>query len=202
MKELKLNSQTFVTVLQQALEVLRRGGTVVYPTETSYGLGADYFNPRAVQKIYRIKARPQKQSLPVLVPDMVTASSLVKFDEKSRRWAMKYWPGPLTLILPFSHHKWQKHFDICLALRVSSHPFASSLAIQLGHPLVATSANISGQGDCYSPAQVTKQFKGKKYQPDLFINAGNLPRRKPTTVIRCDLDKPQVIRQGELKIKI
>lgn len=202
MQELKLTAKNYVQVLQAALEVVRGGGTIVYPTETSYGLGADYYNSRAVKKIYLIKRREARQPLPVLVSDLVSASSLVEFTEKSRRLAAKYWPGPLTLILPFSHQKWQKHFDKYLALRVSSHPFASSLTINLGHPLVATSANISGQGDCYTPTEVRRQFKGQKYQPDLFINGGTLPRRRPTSIVKCDADKYEIVRQGELKIKI
>ena len=138
MKEVKLSSANRASVLQEALEVIRGGGVVVYPTETSYGLGADFYNARVVDKIYNIKNRARKFPLPVLVSDLVYATSLVDFSESARRMAGKYWPGPLTLVLPFKYCKWQEHCDDFLALRVSSHPFAKDLVTILGSPLVST----------------------------------------------------------------
>lgn len=202
MKEIKLTSKNYVQVLEKSLEVIRAGGTVIYPTETSYGLGGDYYNPKAVAKIYKIKGRDKKDPLPVLVPDLVSASYLVKFNEKSRRLALEHWPGPLTLVLPFNHNGWQPHFSKCLALRVSKHPFANALTINLGHPLVATSANITGLGDCYTAQDIRRQFKNRKVLPDLFINAGKLAKKKPTTIVKCDGSEAVIVRQGELKIKI
>ncbi len=202
MKEIKLTAQNFVTTLQAALEVLRAGGVIVFPTETSYGLGADYYNAQAVKKVYQIKKREAGKPLSVLVPDLVAATYLTRFTPRARALAMQNWPGPLTLVLPFVHKRWQKHFSQYLALRVSSHHFANSLTINLGRPLVATSANISGQGDCYSPADVQRQFKGSGPRPALFINAGTLPRRRPTTIIKCDEHGLKLLRQGELKVAI
>lgn len=202
MKELKLTAKNYVTVLQQTLEVLRAGGVIVFPTETSYGLGADYYNAQAVKKVYQIKKRAAGKPLSVLVPDLVSASYLTKFTSQARQLALENWPGPLTLVLPFQHQRWQKHFSKYLALRVSSHHFANSLTINLGRPLVATSANISGQGDCYTASDIRAQFRGHKRQPDLFINAGTLPRRKPTTIIKCDERGLELLRQGELKVAI
>lgn len=202
MEEIKLNKNNFVTVLQKSLEVLRRGGVIVFPTETSYGLGADYYNPQAVRRVYKIKEREAGKPLSVLVPDLVSALALTKFTAQARALALAHWPGPLTLVLPFLHRRWQKHFHSSLALRVSSHAFAHSLTINLGRPLVATSANVSGQGDCYSAAQVRTQWRGRLAQPDLFINAGTLPRRRPSTIVKCDERGAQILRQGELKVKI
>lgn len=202
MKEIKLTKSNFATTLQAALEVLRRGGTVIYPTETAYGLGADYYNTQAIAKIYQIKKREKNKPLSVLVPDIVSANSLVKFDTKTAELASQYWPGPLTIVLPFMHAHWQKHFTDTLAVRVSSHPFAQSLVLDFGHPLVTTSANISGLGNCFSPAEIKKQFKGQRKLPDLFINAGVLPRRPASTIVGCDDKGLCILRQGEIKVKI
>lgn len=200
MIEIKLTKQNHTTVLQTALEVLNSGGTIIYPTETSYGLGADYYNAGAVNKVYEIKQRDKKNPLPVLIPDLTTASAIVEFSEEAYRLALEYWPGPLTLILPFKQHDWQKHFSEHLAMRISSHQFANDLVMNLGRPLVSTSANLSKQGDCYSPTEIKKQFAKSKLKPDLFINAGVLDKKLPTTIIKFTNNKSTVLRQGELKI--
>ena len=201
MKELKLSNDNRVNVLQVALEVIRGGGVVVYPTETSYGLGADFYNARAIDKVYNVKNRARKFPLPVLVSDLVYATSLVDFSESARRLAGKYWPGPLTLVLPFKYCKWQEHCDDFLALRVSSHPFARDLAVTMGSPLVATSANIATTGDSYSASDIKKQFDNAPVKPDLFINAGALPKNPPSTIIKFFNNQMEVLRQGSLKIK-
>lgn len=201
MEEIKLDLKNRVEVLQRALEVLQKGGTVVYPTETSYGLGCDFYNDKAMRKIYRIKNRSKKFPLSVIIPDIVAASYLVEFNQKARYLAFENWPGPLTLILPYKYCKYQKECDDFLALRVSSHPLAADLASNFGKPIVATSANISGQPDAYNPQTIRKYFQNAKYQPDLFINAGVLPKRQTSTIVKFDAEaKSSIIRQGDIKI--
>ncbi len=202
MKEVKLTNDNYVKILQEALEILRDGGVVIYPTETSYGLGCDYYNAEAVGKVYKIKQRDKNKPLSVLVPDLISASSLVQFSDKARRLALEYWPGPLTLVLPFNHSDWKEHFSDYLALRVSNHPFANSLTINLGHPIVATSANISDEANCYTPEEIKKYFSTGELAPDLFINAGELPKCLASTIIKFKDGKGKILRQGELKIKL
>ncbi|RJQ34751.1 threonylcarbamoyl-AMP synthase [Candidatus Parcubacteria bacterium] len=202
MKEIKLEENNRLQILQEALEVLRAGGTIVYPTETSYGLGGDFFDIKVIEKINKIKQRGQDKHLSVIVPDFVYAISLVTFTNTARRLATEHWPGPLTLVLPYKYHELNAHSDDYLALRVSSHPFASSLSINLGNPLVATSANISVTGDNYDPENILEQFSRAKLKPDLFINAGKLPQTPPSTIIKVIGDKAEVLRQGGIKIAI
>jgi L-threonylcarbamoyladenylate synthase len=202
MEEIILNKDNKAQVLQLALEVLSKGGIIVYPTETSYGLGCDFYNTKAREKIYKIKKRDKKSPLSVIVPDIVAASYLVDFSDASRRLALENWPGPLTLILPYKYCKLQEHCDDYLALRVSSHPIADDLANNFGKPIVATSANISNSSDCYTPEDVKEQFQDSKIKPDLFINDGKLPRRSASTIIKFVGDKGEIIRQGDIKIKI
>lgn len=202
MQEIILNSTNRIEILQTALAVLQNDGVIVYPTETSYGLGADFFSAKAVQKIYQIKGRDQSKRLPVVVSDFVYASSLVDFCPQARQLASQYWPGPLTLVLPFKHHHWQEHFDRFLALRVSSYSLARELASLLACPLTATSANISDNEPAYTIDSIRQQFANSKYQPDLFINVGDLLTQAPTTMIKCVNDKLEILRQGALEINL
>jgi L-threonylcarbamoyladenylate synthase len=175
----------------------------VYPTETAYGLGADFFSPRAYRSIFAIKYRDSKKVLPVIVPDMQYATTLVEFTPQASRLAAEYWPGPLTLVLPFLYKKqYEYHTDPYLALRVSSHPFAASLARAFGKPLIATSANTSGGSVCYTVADVLRQFEDNRSQPDLLIDSGELPQALPSTIIKIGRDSTEVIRNGSIHIPV
>lgn len=202
MKEIKLDKENKIQVLQTAIEVLQAGGVIVYPTETSYGLGCDFYNKQACDKIYVIKQRDKNNPLPVIVPDVVAASYLVDFSENSRRLALEYWPGPLTLVLPYKYCKLQNHCDDYLALRVSNHPLARELAVHFGKPIVSTSANVSTHLSCYTPEEIRKEFKDLKIKPDLFINAGKLPKHQASTIVKVVKDQVKILRQGDIKIKI
>jgi len=125
----------------------------------------------------------------------------LKAKEEAKKLALKYWPGPLTLVLPFKYCKWQGHCDDYLALRISNHPFASDLVCSFGHPIVSTSANISEKGDCYDPEKIKEQFEAEKFKPDLFISAGKLPIKLPSTIVKFDKEA-KILRQGEIKVDI
>ncbi|MCD4761219.1 L-threonylcarbamoyladenylate synthase [bacterium] len=131
MQEIKLTDENQPEVLQKTLEVLKNGGVIIYPTETSYGMGCDFYNKEAVDKIYQIKQRDKSKPLPVLVSSLTQAGTLVDFSEDAERLALEFWPGPLTLVLPFRYCYLQQHCDDYLALRVSSHVFASNLVSSL-----------------------------------------------------------------------
>ncbi len=199
MKIIKYAPEKKASILAEALVVLLSGGTVVYPTETAYGLGADFFSPRAYRSIFSIKYRDAKKALPVIVPDLEYATTLVEFSPQASKLAAEYWPGPLTLVLPFRYGKeYEYHTDPYLALRVSSHPIAASLAQAFGKPLIATSANASGKAVCYSADDVIRQFESSRSQPDLVIDAGMLPEAPPSTIVKVDRDSLEVIRNGSI----
>lgn len=202
MREIKLTKNTKIDALQAAIEVLGQGGVIIYPTETSYGLGCDFYNQEACEKVYNIKKRDKKSPLPVIIPDLIAATYLVDFPSQARKLASEYWPGPLTLVLSYKYCKIHHHSDDYLALRVSSHPFARALSVNFGTPIVSTSANISQEPNCYSPQDIKKQFKNSKLKPDLFINAGTLPPSKPSTIIKFVNNKGQILRLGEINIKL
>lgn len=189
------------SIIAEALTVLLSGGTIIYPTETSYALGADFFSPGACRRIYKMKFRDETKPLPVLVPDVTYAHTLVKFSRISERLASEHWPGPLTLVLPFLYKKhWSHHGSDFLALRVSSHPFAFTLAKAFGGPLVSTSANISGVEPGYNVESVMNQLQESFMKPDLVINAGTLKSTPPSTIVKDENGRLTVLRKGPISI--
>lgn len=199
MEEIKLNSKNRIAVLQKALEVLNNGGVIVYPTETSYGLGGDFFDQRVVNKIYKIKQRDKNKALPVLVPDLQTASSLVEFSPLAAALARKYWPGPLTLVLPYRYCDWHACHQDSLAMRISSFIWTKNLVELFGKPLISTSFNLSSKAAAYQVKEIKRYLELLNIQPDLFINAGNLPKNLASTIIKVNKDNSwELLRQGEI----
>jgi L-threonylcarbamoyladenylate synthase len=208
-------------IISTAVKMLKQGGVLVYPTETAYALGCDWTNERAKNKIYKIKGRRTSKKLPVIVADFKMAKKYGKFNAISEVLAKKYWPGPLTLVLKIKRSEINPprfaRFDELarraergrvdrrsadLAMRISSHKIARSLAKRLGKPIVATSANISGQGHCYSVKEVLVQFKANKVKPDLILDVGRLKNIKPSTIVRVVGNQVKVLRQGPVVVII
>jgi len=203
MQVIKITSINFNQSVKNAILVLKRGGVIAYPTETAYGLGADFLNPVAVRKVYQIKGRDYKKPLSVIVSSLAMAKRFVKFNRLSLALVKKYWPGPLTLILNFQLSILNE-FKIdnykTLGLRISSNKLATLIVKKFGRPITATSANISGKGECFLAKEVVNQFKNRKYQPDLIIDAGKLPKKRMSTIVRITNNQIEVLRQGSVKI--
>ena len=177
---------------------MQQGGVLVYPTETAYGLGCDWTNKKAKEKIYKIKGRAASKKLPVIVAELKMAKKYAKFDAVSEKLAKKYWPGALTLVLERSEIRDQRLED--LAMRVSSNKIASLLSKKLGKPLVSTSANVSGKGNCYSVEEILNQFKNKRYKPDLILDVGKLKKVKSSTIVKVEREKIKILRKGSVNI--
>ena len=197
MKILKVNKNN----LEMTVKILRSNGIVVYPTETAYGLGADPFNSEAVRKIYQIKARSFNKPLPLIADNLKTVERFFVLNKKEKELAKKFWPGPLTLILKTQLAR-RKEFgrQKKIAVRVSSDKIARNLAKNFGGLIISTSANVSGAGEYYSASAVAKQFKNKKFQPDIILDAGVLKKVKPSTIVKVKNVKIKIIRQGEIWI--
>jgi L-threonylcarbamoyladenylate synthase len=216
MKIIKLEKNKRSDIINEAVKVLKNGGVIAYPTETAYGLGADFFKLKSIKKVYQIKGRDYKKPLSVIVSNLSMAKKLVKFNKTSLDLAKKYWPGPLTLVLKDTRYKHlfvfaQSRQDTnksqilnskiqTLGLRVSSNELATAIVKKFGGPITATSANVSGKGECYTVDQIIKQFRNKKNKPDLVINAGRLPKKKVSTIVKCLDDKIVVLRNGDIKV--
>ena len=171
--------------IREAVLVLKRGGLVVYPTETAYALGCDAKNARAMKRIYGVKGREPKKLLPVIAASMEMAERIGHMTLDARVLACMYWPGPLTLVLGK------------VAVRVSPHPVAHALALAFGRPIVSTSANRSGEPTKYDVVGILGDLGTT---PDLVLDAGTLKPNPPSTIVRCTEKGNEVLRQGAIKL--
>lgn len=193
-------TKDYSLVIAEAVDILKQGGTVVYPTDTVYGIGCNALDEFAVRHIFDIKERSSKP-LPVIARDMQWVEELVHLDERTRKLAAKFWPGKFTLVLPKK--------DIVppivttglpnVGIRIPDFVFTDKLLAAFGFPLVATSANISGQGATGDINKIIDSFKDKPRRPDLVIDAGVLPPSNPSIIIDCSTEKPKVLRIGPSK---
>jgi L-threonylcarbamoyladenylate synthase len=184
--------------LSAAVQVLKGGDVIVFPTETLYGLGADALNDAAVEKVFQLKGRDPRNPIPVLVADQKMLHTLVaKKPTVAQKLMDRYWPGPLTLVLPG-----RKNIPkpLCnptggVGVRISSQPIAALLIKGLGRPLTATSANPSGK----EPARTLQE--AKTYFADrveLFVDGGTLTSKSGSTVVEVIEDNVKVVREGEI----
>ncbi|MEA2065290.1 MAG: L-threonylcarbamoyladenylate synthase [Patescibacteria group bacterium] len=192
------NAKQTSEAINSAVKILKNNGVAVFPTETAYGLAADFTDKIAVKKIFKIKKRGRNKLLPIIISDFKMAKKYFNFNKNSLILAKKYWPGPLTLIL----NKKGQNKGKGVAVRVSNNKFANQLSKKLGKPITATSANISRENLCYNIFDVIKQMRQNKVKPNIFLDIGILPKNPPSTIIDArDEKKIKIIRQGEIKIK-
>lgn len=179
--------------------LLQKGGTIVYPTETAYGLGGDAFSKKAIAAIQKIKGRSKKKPLPVICASRQMAEKIAKFSPIARELAKKHWPGPLTLVLKKkSSASTLAGNKKTIAIRVSASKIARELSHIINAPIISTSANLSGKGECYSVSCVLKQLG--KNKPDLVIDSGHLPKKLPSTIIDCTIKPIRVLRSGKVRV--
>ena len=183
--------------IAEAARTLRDGGLVAFPTETVYGLGADATNGQAVAAIFAAKGRPLFNPLIVHVADLEEARRHVELSPRASALAEKFWPGPLTLVLPR-----RKNSPLSLlvsagldsvALRAPSHPAAIALLREAGRPVAGPSANLSGQVTATTAQHVADSLGGKV---DLILDAGSATLGIESTVIGFDGDRPLLLRPG------
>lgn len=201
MKIIKIDSKNpDPEVINQAVKILENGGVIVYPTDTCYGLGADMANPKAVEKIYKIKNRDQNKPLSVIVKDIKEIEKYAEIDSKRKEILEKYLPGPITFILKTKSDRFNQE---TVGFRIPDYTITKMLANKFNKPYSTTSANISNQPVCYTIKEVLDQFKNIKYQPDLILDAGVLDKKNPPSVV-VDLVSlpPRVLREGAKKIRI
>lgn len=164
--------------------MIRAGGCVAVPTETVYGLAADATDSRAVAGIYAAKGRPSFNPLIVHVPDLAAAETIAVFDDASRALARRFWPGPLTLVLPVRPEAGISSLVTAglgtIALRVPDHRAMQALLDAAGVPLAAPSANASGSISPTRAAHVAKSLAGRI---PLVIDDGPTPAGIESTIV-------------------
>ncbi len=197
----RVKEKQSVDLLSEALEAVRSGEVIVFPTETFYGLGADALNEAAVMRVASLKGRDPKNPIPLIITDMNMLKEIVtELPLMAERLINHFWPGPLTLVLPARQGlpTLLMNRDGGVGVRVSSHPVASALVKGLGCPLTATSANSSGKGPAQTIAEARSYFSK---QVEIFIDGGRLEGKKGSTVVEIHGDQLRIIRDGEISPK-
>lgn len=211
-------------VIKKTIEILKKGGLVVYPTETLYGIGVDATNQEAVNKLLRYKARREGKPLSIACADKKMAAKFVHINKTAENIYRTLLPGPITVV---SRSK-SSRFDAdaaphrserrrasgagvakgveselgTLGVRIPDYPLILKLIKTFGKPITATSANASYKKRPYHIKDIFNNISAKqKKLIDLVLDAGQLPIREPSTVVDTTLNDAMVLRQGEIQFK-
>ncbi|HDH98082.1 MAG TPA: threonylcarbamoyl-AMP synthase [Deltaproteobacteria bacterium] len=189
-------------LIQRAADIVRKGGVVAFPTETSYGLGASIEHIDALERIYIIKKRPRHKPLLILISNISDLIHLVSRVPPAAVTLMeRFWPGPLTLLLPAKPGlPWPLCADTAkVGVRISSHSWAHSMVTTLGNPMTATSANLSEHPATCRAEEVADQLRF--FPPDYILDGGLTSGGAPSTIIDVCTDPPEIIREGAINSK-
>lgn len=196
----RVSEENFDSILDEAAAIIRKGGTVAFPTETVYGLGADGLNPDAVLKIFEAKERPPGNPLSLLVYSREDLEKVAKnIPEKAARLMDEFWPGPLTIVL-------EKNDTVpeitsgnlpSIGLRMPDHSIPLELIKRAGTPLAAPSANLSGKPSPSLAIHVLADLEGRI---DAIIDGGGTAIGLESTVIDMTVEPPVVLRLGAVGI--
>ncbi|MEK6777357.1 MAG: L-threonylcarbamoyladenylate synthase [bacterium] len=180
--------------IQRAVEVMRSGGVIIYPTDTIYGLGCDITNIHAVNRIIRIKGRDPKKPMSFVCSDLTHISRYAMVSNFAYRILKRFLPGPYTFILPASREtpKLLQSKSRTVGIRIPDHPVPSMLVNELGNPIISTSTNRSTQEVISDPSVLLEQFGS---QVDLILDCGILPVL-PSSIISLVDNEIEIIREG------
>jgi tRNA threonylcarbamoyl adenosine modification protein (Sua5/YciO/YrdC/YwlC family) len=193
---LNINTQNpQMRLIRKAVDVLRDGGVIIYPTDTVYGLGCDLSNKRGIERIYELKRRSKKQPLSFVCADLKDISRYALVSDYAYKTMRRLLPGPYTFILEASRlvpriilPKRQT-----TGIRVPDHPICLALVQELGRPIISTSVK-SDEGELLNdPYMISEKFSNRV---DLIIDGGIIPA-KPSSVIRLVDDEIEILRIGK-----
>lgn len=184
--------------IERAADILRRGGVMIFPTDTLYAIGCSALSTPAIDKVCRLKRlNPFKNTLSIICSDISQASEYARIDNKAFALLRAHTPGPYTFILPASQ-KLPKAFKgrHTVGVRIPDNPISRRLAEELGAPILTTSIPSEGLSDdeITHPAEITLRFESSG--ADLMIDGGQGSAIPSTVVDITDSSSPEVIRQG------
>ncbi len=177
-----------------AITSIKKGGIVVFPTDTVYGIGCDPYNQNSIKSIYQIKNRTPSKLFPILGLSKKELSEIAFFDERANKIAEKYWPGEITLVLKLKDEKLKKtlKLDEKIAVRVPNNACILSILKEC-KLIVGTSANISDSKSFRDPEECIRNISGY----DLFVDGGIISSKGESTVIEIDKEI-KVLRKGNI----
>lgn len=197
---IKIDSANPEPAFSRCRDVISRGGVIVFPTDTFYGLGVDPKNPDAVKRLFQIKGREARQPILLLIHGKDEVSDWAEnVNEQAERLMQMYWPGPLTLVFKANRQVLPilSAGTGTIGLRVPGNAVTRKLLELVNSALTGTSANISGGA---SPRAVGELDTGLRDRVDLILDGGPTPGGKPSTVLDVSTGHVRVIRAGAVKI--
>ena len=184
------------SLVQCAVDILRGGGLVAYPTDTVYGLAALPDNDTAVARLFEAKKRNQAQPTPLLIASEKMAPAVAaSISNEAQALMTAFWPGALTIILAKAQTFRSLAVGETVGLRVPDHPLPRELSRLLGSPITGTSANLAGGPEPLTADDVRAQLGDAV---DLVIDDGPCPGGQPSTVVDCTASPPRIVRQGAI----
>ncbi|MDE0042013.1 MAG: L-threonylcarbamoyladenylate synthase [Candidatus Poribacteria bacterium] len=184
-------------LLNQAVQLLRDGGVVAFPTDTVYGVGVDPLQPEAVRKLYRIKGRPDNKPIAILVGSIEDVERVAQTPSGNfSRLAERFWPGGLTLIVEARDLPPEiTAGGSTVGVRMPNHPLTLELLRGFGGPIATTSANRSGEPPATSAEEVGAQLGDCV---NLIVDGGDTITKVASTVLNLSMSPPQILRQGAI----
>ena len=183
------------TTVSAAVDVLRRGGIVAYPTDTLYGLAVDPRSDAAVERVVAVKERERSAAVALIAADVLQAQEVGTFGASELALARAFWPGPLTIVVPAAQDLSKRlSGDLnTVGVRVPAHAVARALAAAFGSCITATSANISGSTPSMTADEVAAALEGRI---DAVLDGGPAPGGPPSTIVEFADGRPVLRRSG------
>ena len=192
-------STEYPNALPRALEILKEGGLVAFPTDTVYGIGSMAFDQVAIESIYLAKNRPIEKAIPILIADADELDKIARVvSALVRRLAYRFWPGPLTLVLPKQGNlPAAVSATPTVGVRVPDHEIARAL-FRVAGPMAVTSANLSGRENPRTAEEVLRQLNGRI---PLILDGGKSLGGTPSTVVDVTGNEPILLREGPITLE-
>ncbi|HVZ12349.1 MAG TPA: L-threonylcarbamoyladenylate synthase [Patescibacteria group bacterium] len=188
--------------LKKAIKVAKEGGIIIFPTDTAFGIGCRIDDDRAVKKLFKIRRRSPEKAVPVLVSSVEMAERFAEsINSKAYKLMKSYWPGGLTIVIPCKKElipEFVRGGGDTIGVRMPGHTTTIELIRGIGVPILAPSANFSGENTPYTYSDLS---------PELisivdFVMSGRCSLKKASTVVDCSTKIPKILRRGAVDVKI
>ena len=178
--------------IKEAVKILKKGGIVIFPTDTVYGIGCRFDDKDAISRLYKIKKTPESQPFPILVFDLSQVEKLAVINKTGEELIKKYWPGALTIVLQSKGGKNK------IGFRMPDSSLIKSIIDGVGEPLIGTSANFHGSRAPRSYGEIDPDF----IKLADFVLKGECQLEMESTVVDAIGDVPKILRQGAVKLTV
>lgn len=198
------DSENVALGLAKAMEALQSGEVVMHATETCYGLAANIFDEKALQRVYEIKKMQLEKPVSMMVQRRQDAEQYAGFNDLAKQLAEEFWPGPLTLILPrlASLPLFFNAGHSTVGVRCPDHDISQLLVEKFGGPLTTTSANITTVPEVYTVKEFLEQLDLEGKRPALILDSGRIEKNPPSTIVAITEKGPQIVRRGAIAKKV